>query len=167
MNKNVLRQHGQYVPWVLADVQDDPTKPVDIDTAIQENRLCVESFRHQRFKDSVVERASYFTGKGQPLVTGGYKLNDHHAYGYNMKEIMAGSKWQLGLLCEAVLRTMPSSQQGYLTRYRIESTLDVLKFAENFRQHESDFERRVSGLIIRSPHFNKGHRDFFIFGFDQ
>lgn len=22
-------------------------------------------------------------------------------------------------------------------------------------------------MIIRSPHFNNGHRDFFIFGFDQ
>lgn len=139
---------------------------MDIDTAIQENRLCVESFRHQRFKDSVVERASYFTGSGKPLVTGGYKLNDHHAYGYNMKEIMAGSKWQLGLLCEAVLRTIPSDQQGYLTSYRIESTDDVLQFAKNFTTHETDFERRVSAFIIRSPHFNNGHRDFFIFGFD-
>jgi hypothetical protein len=104
----VLREHGQYVPWVLHDVQDPEGTKIDIDTAIQENRLCLESFRHRRFKDSVVERASYFTGAGQPLVTGGYKLNDDHSYGLNMKEIMSGSKWCLGLLCEAVLRTIPN-----------------------------------------------------------
>jgi len=42
-----------------------------------------------------------------------------------------------------------------------------LKFAKNFTYYETDFERRVSALIIRSPHFNNGHRDFVIFGFDQ
>ena len=65
LNK-ALAMYGFYVPYVVPQLNED-SDGIQIDQAVQENRLCIQSLRYGAFKETALERVGLVSGEGRML----------------------------------------------------------------------------------------------------
>ena len=144
-----------YVPYVIPDL-NQKVEEIQIDQAVQENRLCIQSLKYGQFKDYVLERVSFVSGEGRMIQTGGYKVRDTFSFGFNITDLFAGSNYTIGLLFEVVVNCFKQKPHTVGKQYTLKLTdaselpQIIINFKEYVQTKEDKEQSLVDGIIISS-----------------
>jgi hypothetical protein len=85
-----------------------------VESAVLNNEVCLFGLRDGNFSN-FVQRVGAITGKGDTMQSGGNHVGDQNQFGFNMTQLICGSKYSLAMLYEIVLHRKQIEDAGKLS----------------------------------------------------
>eukprot|EP00347_Sterkiella_histriomuscorum_P003082 403365660 len=137
-----------YVPYITPGLNENPQE-IQLDQAVQENRICLQSLKYGHFKDQALERVSFVSGEGRMIQTGGYKVRDTQSFGFNVTDLFSGSNYTIGLLFEVVVNCFKQkhNHQGHIYELKLRDSAEISKIARNFKDYVEMKDEKQQSVV--------------------
>jgi len=143
-----LKIFNFYVPYITPGLNERADQ-IQLDQAVQENRICLQSLRYGYFKEQALERVSLVSGEGRMIQTGGYKVRDTYSFGFNLADFFSGSNYTIGLLFEVVVNCFKHkhNSKGKLFEMKLMRGSDVHQIVKNFKEYVDQKDEKQQNLV--------------------